>query len=68
MLYMHDDEWVVEPGSFSLMIGSSSQDIRLQHKIYVTQKVLFEIGNINKNISTFSSYRGGKSRMFLSYK
>ena len=38
MLYMHDDEWVVEPGSFSLMIGSSSQDIRLQHKIYVTQK------------------------------
>lgn len=38
MLYMQDDEWVVEPGSFSLMIGSSSQDIRLQHKIYVTQK------------------------------
>ena len=38
MLYMQDDEWVVEPGSFSLMIGSSSQDIRLQRKIYVTQK------------------------------
>ena len=38
MLYMQDDEWVVEPGSFSLMIGSSSQDIRLQHKIYITQK------------------------------
>lgn len=42
MLYMQDDEWVVEPGSFSLMIGSSSQDIRLQHKIYVTQKYCLE--------------------------
>lgn len=38
MLYMQDDEWVVEPGSFSLMIGSSSQDIRLQQKIYITKK------------------------------
>lgn len=38
MLYMQNDEWAVEPGYFSLMIGSSSQDIRLQHKIYITHK------------------------------
>lgn len=38
MLYMQNDEWAVEPGYFSLMIGSSSQDIQLQHKIYITHK------------------------------
>ncbi len=37
-LYMQNDEWEVEPGSFSLMIGSSSEDIRLQQKIDITRK------------------------------
>ena len=38
MLYMQNDEWAVEPGSFSLMIGSSCDDIRLEHQIHVTQR------------------------------
>lgn len=33
-LYLHD-EWVVEPGEFNIMIGSSSEDIRLKKSFYV---------------------------------
>ena len=38
MLYMQNNEWAVEPGSFSLMVGSSCEDIRLQHKITITKR------------------------------
>ena len=34
-LYNRNMEWVVEPGEFELMVGSSSKDIRLKGKIEV---------------------------------
>lgn len=41
MLYRQGNEWVVEPGSFTLMVGGSSQDIRLEKKINITREYSF---------------------------
>lgn len=38
MLYMQGNEWAVEPGSFTLMVGSSSQDIRMEKKIEINRR------------------------------
>ena len=35
MLYMRDNLWRVEPGTFTIMVGSSCQDIRLQSEIRI---------------------------------
>lgn len=35
MLLNADDEWVVEPGEFRVMVGASSEDIRLTGSFYV---------------------------------
>ncbi len=35
MLYDEQEEWVVEPGEFKVMIGASSEDIRLSDSFYV---------------------------------
>jgi beta-glucosidase len=34
-LYTDDGRWVVEPGSFRIMVGASSKDIRLQDRLVV---------------------------------
>jgi beta-glucosidase len=31
----HRDEWIVEPGDFEILLGSSSGDIRLRKKIRI---------------------------------
>jgi beta-glucosidase len=33
-------KWVVEPGTFSIMIGASSEDIRLKGSFEVKQQVV----------------------------
>lgn len=40
MLYWQDDKWVVEPGSFLLMLGGASNDIHLQHMIRISKRYL----------------------------
>lgn len=35
--FNHDLEWVAEPGNFNLMIGSASDDIRLESKLELTK-------------------------------
>jgi beta-glucosidase len=35
-LYNREDQWVVEPGRFTAMIGASSTDIRLRQTFTVT--------------------------------
>ena len=42
-LYTQGGEWVVEPGFFSLMVGSSSQNIRLEDKIQITRKYILKM-------------------------
>ena len=36
-LYNRDNHWVVEPGRFTVMIGASSEDIRLQDNFTITR-------------------------------
>jgi beta-glucosidase len=36
-LYDRHDQWTVEPGGFTVMIGASSEDIRLQGKFVITR-------------------------------
>lgn len=35
VLYNYEEEWVVEPGEFKVMVGASSEDIRLSESFYV---------------------------------
>ncbi|WP_311182303.1 fibronectin type III-like domain-contianing protein [Hymenobacter volaticus] len=39
MLLNTNLKWVVEPGAFTVLIGASSEDIRLQAQFNVAQKV-----------------------------
>lgn len=42
-LYMQNGEWVVEPGRFVLMLGSSSEQIVQQKEIKITRKYTFKM-------------------------
>jgi beta-glucosidase len=37
-LWVEHDRFVVEPGAFTLMVGSSSEDIRLQETLLVEER------------------------------
>ena len=36
-LYDRDGKWTVEPGGFTVMVGASSEDIRLQGNFVITR-------------------------------
>ncbi len=40
-LYMQNEEWAVEPGRFTLMLGGSSEQIYQQKEIEITKKIYF---------------------------
>lgn len=42
-IYMQNGEWAVEPGSFVLMVGSSSEQIAQQKEIEITRKYTFKM-------------------------
>ena len=37
-LYMQNEEWAVEPGRFTLMLGGSSEQIYQQKEIEITKR------------------------------
>lgn len=42
-LYMQNEEWAVEPGRFTLMLGASSEQIYQQKEIEITQRYTFKM-------------------------
>ena len=42
-LYMRDGEWAVEPGRFTVMAGSSSEDIACQQEFEINRKYTFKM-------------------------
>lgn len=39
--YLEEDKWIVEPGRFTLMVGSSSEDIRHQQEFEIAKEYTF---------------------------
>jgi beta-glucosidase len=48
-LYNIDEEWVVEPGDFRVMVGASSEDIRLQDVFTVVENADIKGKSIQKS-------------------
>jgi len=48
-LYNIDEEWVVEPGDFRVMVGASSEDIRLQDVFTVVENADIKRKSIQKS-------------------
>ena len=42
-LYMQNEEWAVEPGRFTLMLGGSSEQIYQQKEIEITKRYTFKM-------------------------
>ena len=57
-LYNEEEKWVVEPGDFRIMIGSSSADIRLSDTLTVVSYQDSRVPDINKKNGT--KWTGGK--------
>lgn len=57
-LYNEEEKWVVEPGDFRIMIGSSSADIRLFDTLTVVSYQDSRVPDINKKNGT--KWTGGK--------
>ncbi|WP_289006763.1 beta-glucosidase [uncultured Parabacteroides sp.] len=53
-LYNKENQWVVEPGDFKIMVGASSEDIRLNERIRV-----IKYGKSDSGVATTSGF--GKS-------
>lgn len=64
MLYNVDEEWVVEPGEFKVMIGASSEDIRLHKSFYIIGEG-FDIDQIKEKESVVSDPQTSTGMMVL---